>query len=124
MSSGLVAPSKRAVKANRLIKANIDALLRGRRHTRKDLAQWCHKSESWISKIYKEERREFATADLDRIADFFGVATYQLFQPGISPLTERRSGLERRGTRDRRVGQAHRFLVDVAAGVDPYRQRR
>ena len=43
---------------------------------------------------------------LDRIADFFGIATYQLLQPGISPLTERRSGLDRRLGRDRRISHA------------------
>ena len=43
---------------------------------------------------------------LDRIADFFGIATYQLLQPGISPLTERRSGRERRTGHDRRVSMA------------------
>ena len=118
-----VARSNTAVKANRLIKANVDALLQGRGHTRQDLAQWCHKSPSWISKIFKEERREFATSDLDRIADFFGIATYQLFTPGISPLTERRAGIERRGSRDRRIGHTQRFRMDLAAAVDPFRNR-
>jgi len=111
------------VKANRLIKANIDALLQARRQTRKDLAQWCHKSESWISKIFKEERREFATSDLDRIADFFGLATYQLFQPGISPLTERRAPGDRRTHRERRVGHAHRLMLRLGSAIDPYRSR-
>jgi hypothetical protein len=89
--------------ANRLMKQNIDALLRARGQTRKDLAVWCRKTESWISKIMKEDRREFPMKYFDRIADFFGIATYQLLQPGISPLTERRSKLDRRVMRDRRI---------------------
>jgi hypothetical protein len=89
--------------ANRLMKQNIDAILRARGQSRKDLAQWCRRSESWISKIMKEERREFPMQYFDRIADFFGIATYQLLQPGVSSVTERRSKLPRRTTPDRRV---------------------
>jgi hypothetical protein len=110
-----------AMKANRLLKANIDALLRGRRQTRKDLAQWCYRSESWISNIFKEERREFAVSILDRVADFFGVETYQLFQPGITPLLERRSAADRRKGRERRIGHAHRLMVSLDSAVHPYR---
>lgn len=40
----------------------------------------------------------------DRIADFFGVETYQLLQPGVASLTERRKA-ERRNGRERRVGR-------------------
>jgi hypothetical protein len=93
--------------ANRLMKSNIDALLRARGQTRKDLAIWCRKTESWISKIFTEDRREFPMQYFDRIADFFGIATYQLLQPGISPLTERRAGTQRRSGRDRRVSRLH-----------------
>lgn len=91
------------MQANRLMKQNIDALLRARGQTRKDLAVWCRKTESWISKIMREERREFPMKYFDRIADFFGIATYQLIQPGITPLTERRSKLSRRSGQDRRI---------------------
>lgn len=93
--------------ANRLMKSNIDALLRARGQTRKDLAVWCRKSESWISKIFKEERREFPMKYFDRIADFFGIATYQLLQPGLSAITERRTGVQRRSGRDRRISMLH-----------------
>jgi len=89
--------------ANRLMKQNIDALLRSRGQTRKDLAVWCRKTESWISKIMKEERREFPMHSMDRIADFFGLAAYQLLQPGLVPMTERRSGQPRRTIKDRRI---------------------
>jgi hypothetical protein len=89
--------------ANRLMKSNVDALLRARGQSRKDLAIWCRKTESWISKIMGEEQREFPMKYFDRIADFFGIATYQLLQPGITPLTERRSKLPRRSGQDRRI---------------------
>lgn len=98
------------LKANRLLKHNVDTLLRLRHQSRKDLAQWCHKSESWISKIFREERREFAVSQLDRIADFFGLATYQLFQPGITKSAERRHRQDRRVGTDRRVGQTGRLI--------------
>lgn len=46
--------------ANRQMKLNVAALLRGRHLTQKDLADWCRNSESWISKIMKlESSREF-----------------------------------------------------------------
>lgn len=100
--------------ANRLLKQNVDALLRARGQTRKDLAVWCRKTESWISKIMKEERREFPMHSLDRIADFFGLAAYQLLQPGLVPMTERRSGNPRRTIKDRRIS-AVRLSVDAPA---------
>jgi len=102
------------MQANRLMKQNVDALLRARGQTRKDLAVWCRKTESWISKIMKEERREFPMKYFDRIADFFGLATYQLLQPGLSPLTERRSKVSRRVVRDRRVSN-----LKVSADASP-----
>lgn len=109
------------MKANALLKHNIDTLLRGRGQTRKDLAQWCYRTESWISKIFQTDKREIPLKYLDRIADFFGLATYQLLQPGISPLTERRHG-ERRGGRDRRIGHAHRLMLGLGAALEGYRQ--
>lgn len=102
------------MRANLLLKHNIDALLRARGQTRKDLAMWCHRTESWISKIFLNANREIPLKYLDRIADFFGLATYQLFAPGISPLTERRKGHERRNGKDRRIGQRGRELQIVA----------
>jgi transcriptional regulator with XRE-family HTH domain len=95
------------LKADRLLKHNIDALLKARGQTRHDLAFYCRRSDAWLSKIMDaEEDRNIQLEYLDRIADFFGIATYQLFQPGISPLTERRSGLDRRAGRDRRISAA------------------
>lgn len=109
-----------AMRAQILLKHNIDTLLRGRGQHRKDLAVWCHRKESWISKIMSEDRREFPQKYLDRIGDFFGLAAYELFQPGISALTERRLG-ERRQGRDRRVGHAYRLLGSLASEVNVYR---
>lgn len=101
------------MKANALLKENIDALLRARGQSRKDLAQWCRRTESWISKIFRNPNKEFPMQYLDRAADFFGVQPYQLFQPGISTLTERRTGLERRTATDRRIGHPGRHLAGL-----------
>lgn len=111
------------MKANALVKANIDALLKQRHLTRKDLAQWCRKSESWISKVMTEDRREFPMKHLDRIADFFGMSAYQLFQPGLSSGSERRTGLDRRKGRDRRVSalnlQVRESVSSLVASITP-----
>src|SRR5438034_6033457 len=107
-----------AMKASRLLKQNVDALLRRDHLTRKDLAQWCHRSESWISKIYREERREFPMDKLDRIAEILGVDTYQLFQPGIAGIAERRSGLDRRRDHERRRTPSQRLLNELALTID------
>lgn len=92
------------IKTQILLKRNISTLLRKRGHEQKDLAVWCRRSEAWLSKALTKDTAEIPVKYWDRIADFFGIATYQLIQPGISALTERRHGLERRGGRERRVG--------------------
>jgi DNA-binding Xre family transcriptional regulator len=107
------------MKANLLLKHNIGALLRARGQTQKDLAQWCHRTEAWLSKIFTDEKRGVPLKYLDRIGDFFGIATYQLLQPGITPLTERRSRVDRRNGRDRRMSvlqltTGHRTQLSVA----------
>lgn len=104
------------VKAHLLIKTNIDALLRARGETRKALAQWCHRSESWISKAFRDPNRSIPLRYLDRISDFFGVETHQLFQPGLSANTERRQR-DRRTGRERRVGPAVRLIREIAPGI-------
>lgn len=101
------------MKANLLLKHNIDTLLKARRQTRRDLAAWCRQSinpkiiDPWISQIFTDPDREFQMKYLDRMADFFGLEVYQLFQPGISAVTERRSGTERRVRADRRISGRH-----------------
>jgi hypothetical protein len=113
------------VKASKLLRHNIDTLLKARGQTRHDLAFWCRRSDAWISKIFKDsddggQANSIPLKYLDRIADFFGIATYQLFQPGISHLTERRKG-ERRLVRDRRVShltqQAREALKPTSAHI-------
>ncbi len=96
----------RDLKAVNLLKHNIDAMLSARHQKRKDLALWCRRSEAWLSQIFTSDERNMPLKYLDRIADFFGIATYQLLQPGISALTERRAGVSRRSGRDRRISNA------------------
>src|SRR3990167_264560 len=81
-------------------------MLKARGQTRHDLAMWCRRSDPWLSKLFTDENRNIPLKSLDRIADFFGIATYQLFQPGISHLTERRKSTDRRSGQDRRVSRA------------------
>lgn len=96
----------RDLKAINLLKHNIDAMLHARHQKRKDLARWCRRTEAWLSQIFSSDDRNIPLKYLDRMADFFGIATYQLFQPGISSLTERRSKRDRRSGHDRRVSAA------------------
>lgn len=108
------------LRALHLIRANISALLTARRQSQTELAFWMRKGKSWINK-FLNGTREIQLKDLDRIADFFGIATYQLFQPGISPLTERRKGYDRRSGSDRRVGHTHRQLRGETEKAHPQR---
>lgn len=102
------------MKAQFLLKQNIDTLLRARGQRRHDLAQWCHRTDAWLSQIFREDRRELPQKYLDHVADFFGIATYQLFQPGITPLTERRKA-DRRSGRDRRLSRAFEAVPPTEA---------
>jgi len=111
-------------RLNQLVKENIDACLQRRRQTRKDLAFACGNTESWISKIFRNPTKELPVRYWDRIADFLGLDTYQLLLPGISHLTERRSGSERRAGQDRRIGQAARHMRMVGLEIDTHHPRR
>lgn len=108
------------LKASHLLKQNINTLLKARGQTQRDLAVWCRRTESWLSQIFTNDDRGLPVKYLDRIADFFGIATYQLFQPGISPLTERRKADRRKGG-DRRVShltqQLHATLAPASAHI-------
>jgi lambda repressor-like predicted transcriptional regulator len=110
------------VKSSVLLRHNIDALLKKRGQSRRDLAQWCRRSESWLSQIFTKPERDLPLKYLDRIADFFGIDTFQLFQPGISPLLERRKR-DRRSGRDRRLAimQSHirEQVSSVVASLTP-----
>jgi hypothetical protein len=114
------------VQATRLLKSNIDALLRARRQTRHDLAMWCRRSDPWLSKILSEsptdQARGVPLKYLDRIADFFGLAAYQLLQPGLTGLLERRKA-ERRSGKDRRLSalnqKVRQSLSEAVASLSP-----
>jgi DNA-binding Xre family transcriptional regulator len=112
------------MKAPLLLKTNIDDLLRKRGSTRKELAQWCYKSESWISKIFREAKREIPLKHLDRIADFFGLSAHQMLQPGISRGSERRSGHDRRIRGERRISQQQRLVMTLDANIAGAHPRR
>lgn len=89
-----------------LLVENIRTLLNRRGIEAQALAMWCGHKPAWISKVLKQERG-VQVKDLGKIADFFGLTVAQLFQPGISPLTERRKA-ERRCGQDRRCGKDRR----------------
>lgn len=111
--------SQVATKALAMIKRNIQALLHERHEDQVSLAQWCGHSKAWINKFLNEIDAEIQLKDLDRIADFFGVAPYHLFQPGISRVTERRIG-ERRTNHERRIGVAGRTAARLQSEVNKF----
>lgn len=103
------------VKALRQLKANIETLLAHRKEDQATLARWCHHSKAWINKFLNDPEASIQIKDLDKIADFFGIAPYQLFQPGISAITERRKSGDRRSGHERRIGHAGRHLANLRA---------
>lgn len=117
-----VAPQRSgSVKALRLLKENVRTLLHHRKEDQSTLAAWVGHSKSWINKFLNDEtdRTELQLRDLDKIADFFGIEAYQLFQPGISLLTERRlSGTDRRSGQERRIGHQGRQLAHLRTEVN------
>lgn len=110
------------LKAVYVLRANLGALMIARKVSQRELAQWCGHEKSWVNKILNGTR-ELLVKDLDRISEFFGLATYQLFQPGISSLTERRSGFERRVGKDRRISQQQRTALAVGSHLAEVRAR-
>jgi len=101
------------LKALYLLKENIRALMALRHVDQPSLAKWVGHSKAWINKFLNDPVAEIQIKDLDKIADALGVATYQLFQPGTSRMTERRSAIDRRGSHERRIGQAGRQLATL-----------
>lgn len=89
-----------SVSAKYLFRQNVRSLLMSRHENAASLAMWCGHDKSRASKVLAGDR-EPQMKDLDRIADFFGIDTFRLFQPGIEPLLERRKS-ERRSGLDRR----------------------
>jgi transcriptional regulator with XRE-family HTH domain len=110
------------LKALEQLRQNIETLLRVRKEDQKTLALAIGVHPTTINKFLKRTR-ELQLADLDKVADFFGIATYQLFQPGISSLSERRQ-FERRGGRERRIGHAHRGMHVAAQDIQAHRPHR
>lgn len=108
--------TRRTLRANYLLVENIRALLAGRGVDDKALAIWCGHRPAWLSKVLSGERG-IKLPDLDKIADFFGLTVAQLFQHGISGLTERRHG-ERRTVGDRRSGQERRGKTSATVHPD------
>lgn len=111
------------MKAGRRLAENVVELLERHHLTQHDLAQWCRKSDPWVSQFLRGERN-WQLDDLDRVADCFGLQTYQLFLPGVSQRTERRSGVDRRSVKERRVGQARQFMMTTAKEIDGKHPRR
>lgn len=106
------------MKAPFLVRNNISALLAARKESASSLAVFVGKHKTWISQFLTGKRDELQLVDLDRIADFFGIATYQLFQPGISRLTERRSSIERRTGQERRIGHTNRLITNLQSELN------
>lgn len=111
------------MNAKYLLRENIKSLLRARKEDASTLASWLNHDKSWINKILNGHR-EMQIEDFDRVADFFGIATYQLFQPGISSLTERRISSERRSGKERRIGQTQRAMLTTAGEIERARPGR
>lgn len=89
-------------KAHFVLKENVRALMAARHVRQLELALWCGHGKSWLNKWLNNDR-EIQFKDLDRLADFFGMLPHELFTPGISSLTERRTGIQRRKGADRRM---------------------
>lgn len=99
-------------RAHEVLKENVRALMAARHVRQVDLALWCGHGKSWVNKWLNGER-EIQFRDLDRLADFFGLLPHQLFTPGISPLTERRLGTDRRKGHDRRTSTASKLGLEA-----------
>lgn len=106
---------KRSLRADVLLAQNIQALLHARREDAKSLAIWCGHSGAWISKVISGERG-IPIRELGKVADFFGITVPDLFQSGISSLTERRRTDDRRRS-ERRSDQDRRQTVIGERGL-------
>jgi transcriptional regulator with XRE-family HTH domain len=97
-----------------LIVENIRGLLEAQGKNQGALAFALGKDRSWVNKILNG-RRGLDVSELNGIADFFHIETYQLLQPGITHRTERRSGTDRRSGRDRREADDIKTMRDLRA---------
>lgn len=113
------------LKALYILRANVRALLAKRKESEALLALALgFKHRSSLNKFLNSERAGFQMSRLDKLAAFFGLPVYQLFQPGISPLAERRISGERRSKAERRIGHSHRVMLHTAAEIDSHRPVR
>jgi hypothetical protein len=116
-------PYRDDLKAVHILKLNVRSLLLARKESESLLAQHLgYKDRSGLNKFLNDQTREgFEMWRLDKLASFFGLPVYQLFQPGISALTERRVSGERRNPRERRQGHSHRQMIGLASNIDAHR---
>lgn len=109
------------MKASVVLKENIRVFMKLRGINARQLARavrqtYDPKVDSWMSKMLKHPAREIPLKYLDKIASELGVTVYQLFQPGHSSVSERRSGVPRRTGRDRRI--AHIGVTEKRGDID------
>lgn len=97
-----------AYKAIVQLRMNVEFLLMQRRRTQADLAAEMGVDPTTLSR-FLSGKREIQLHHLDGMAAFFGLQTYELFRPGISPLTERRVIKDRRQGIDRRKAEVDRL---------------
>lgn len=101
-----------------ILRENIRAMLAARNESQTSLAAYCRHNKSWINK-FLNEGRGVQVEDLDLIAAFFGLDPYQLFQPGIARVTERRKA-DRRSGQERRIGVAGRLASSLQQEVNKF----
>lgn len=110
------------LRAVNQLRENVKELLRRRGHNQNQLAFALKRHPTTVNKFLMGTR-EVQLADLDGMADFFGIPVYQLFQPGISRLTERRV-LSRRRDADRRIGHDQRKMAELASEMEAHHPHR
>lgn len=110
------------MKAARIVAENVSALLKRENYHQTDLAQHCKRSDPWVSQFLRGERT-WQLDDLDKVADFFGMDTFELFRPGIAQRSERR-GVQRRAGVDRRVRHDLRNAQQLHGQIETARPRK
>jgi transcriptional regulator with XRE-family HTH domain len=117
-------PYTQDLKALHILRLNVRAGLLKRGESEAQLAtNLGFKHRSSLNKFLNSERAGFQMRRLDKMAAFFGVAVYQLFQPGTSELTDRRHS-QRRSGQDRRIGHQYRHMTASANTIEDARPHR
>ena len=91
-----------------IVRLNIEGSLARMGRTQRELAEYCDKSESWLSLILSG-KRGVRLCHLGQIARFCGLSVATLFSIDGHAYRERRR-FERRMTQDRRMGVERRKL--------------